>query len=133
MWFAPRYRFCVPVDEIALQSILKYGKRESTGYRGHVNVIEPYLHIPDPSSPDYTDEIAEGIDIHDQGEEPIKGSRMIEVGWMRCDVGFLLSTLYGASFKLGNSFEFWYRRPPFLGGDGFSDYLPPDDIPLPKA
>jgi hypothetical protein len=127
----------VQVDEIALQSVLKYGKVRELyygDYIGHVNVIGPYLEIRDPNDPDFANEIAEEHDIHDQREELLEGSRMINVGWMRCDLSFLIPKLCQECSYCRNTFESWlYRRPPLKAGDSFGEYLLPNDIPLPKG
>jgi hypothetical protein len=47
---APRYRYCIQIDHVSLNSILKHDKdEESLGYRGHVNLIKLDWEIPNPS------------------------------------------------------------------------------------
>jgi hypothetical protein len=130
---APRYHYCIQVDDIALNSMLKHGMDdESSDYRGHVNLINVYWSISDPNDPEHKDAEELEYNLIDQGQPPIEGCRMHDVGWMRCDVGGMLSTLYSYLVQDGNWIDWYYRRPPLIWQEG-TDYVDaPKDIPLLK-
>jgi hypothetical protein len=106
LWLAPRYHFCIQVDEIALNSMLKYG--ESKGhYRGHVNLVNACWEIPMPEEWELKEAADLEINLFDEGEEPIEGCRLYDVGWMRCYVRDMFISLYGMLMRDG-VWEDWY-------------------------
>jgi hypothetical protein len=130
---APRYQYCVQVDDIALKSILKYGEEEPySNYHGHVNIVKVDWEIPDPNTPEHKDAEKLGYNPVDEGEPPIEGCRLYDVGWMRCDVEGMLSALYTYLVKDGNWDDWYYHRPPQVWWDGSQASDAPDDVPDPK-
>jgi hypothetical protein len=132
MLISPRYRFCIQVDEIALNSVLRYHNQGNSFYSGHVNVISLNWELPDPDDEEHANATDLGYDTIDQGELPIESCRLYDVGWMRCDIGHILPTLYSYLIKNANFEEWYYRRPPAIANGWNDRYYPPDDIALPK-
>lgn len=79
LWLAPHYHFYMQVDEIAIDSMLKYGESRHP-YRGHVNVINGRWSILSPEEWEIKE--AEGLEINlfDETEQLVEGCRLYDVG-----------------------------------------------------
>lgn len=92
---AHRYRFCVYADEQALQSVINAEPQSLVDKSGFVKLINKDWQ-PDPED--------------DEGEEPIEGCTLHDVGWMM--VGYQ-DVMVNMCVHLRESFcwELEYRRP----------------------
>jgi hypothetical protein len=127
---APRYHYCVQVDDIALKSILECGKND-VGYRGQVNLINVYWSFPNHDEAERKEAEEAKVDLIDEGEPPIEGCRLYDVGWMRYDIRDMLISLYGYSVRDRVREDWYYERPPRVWkGPSYVDAS--EGIPLPK-
>ena len=114
-----RYRYCVYVDEDVLRSVLDAddGIRNFEGeLQGYLDVLdaewEPPTQQPETndSVTDQNDGEDEVYDPVDDGEEPVDGCKLYNVGWMRIESTCLMPTAY-AMFNIG-AWHINYQRPP---------------------
>jgi hypothetical protein len=113
---SPRYSFCLHVDAEALDSVVHGAPQppelDSSGV-GWVALIDANWDLPDPDTFDYQDN---GMDprIHDptdEGEVPVEGCKLYDVGWMRMGAQSIGISAYSALTNPANWVHL-YRRPP---------------------
>lgn len=96
-----RYRYCIHVDAEALESVVHHARASpepDAGGPGFVNLVSRYWE-PDTA------------DLMEKGAEPVEGSELQDVGWMKVDYQFLMVDFY----VLLRDWDDWfreYRRPP---------------------
>ncbi|CZR61337.1 uncharacterized protein PAC_11233 [Phialocephala subalpina] len=94
-----RYRYCIQVDDAALESMFDYGSRKYSNL-GHVNLIqkdwEPYAHVPKEKEP---------------VENPIEDCTLHDVGWMMISYTSVMVDEYCQLQEDGNWYT-EYQRPP---------------------
>ena len=113
----PRYEYCLHVDQGALDSIIDPEKqlaKEDAGIRGYVNLIDANWEMPDAGerAAQLRIDDPEEDDPLDDGEEPIDGCKLYDVGWMKVSV---IGLMPGGYAKL--RMRLWeenYVRPPAL-------------------
>jgi len=96
-----RYRYCIQVDDEALQSVIEDEPATENGgiFEGFVNVIKKDW---EPAKPD-----ARGLEVM----EPIEGCTQDDVGWMMISYQFVIGEMYFL-LRGWNSWYIEYRRPP---------------------
>jgi len=93
-----RYRYCIQVDAVALESVIQDAPESHIISDGFVNLIWKDW---EPSRPDPREEV----------EEPIEGCTQHEVGWMMVGYQFVVVCMY-CYLRDWNDFYREYRRPP---------------------
>jgi hypothetical protein len=127
---SPRYKYCISIDSASLNGTLNH-LHNTSGYKGHVNVINLGWELPDPNDPEYANAEEEGYNPIDEGEPPIEGVRTWDVGWMRCSLDYVMPTFYSFLAEHGVWEERGYRRPPEVADDCISAVQAPKDVPSP--
>jgi hypothetical protein len=103
----PRYGYCIHVDEEALQSVLRARHPDTDGY---VNLIQADWAVPDEEEQEKIRQEFQTDDALEEGEEPIEGCRMYDVGWLKIHLGAVMPSAYA---KLhGGDWDLSYARPP---------------------
>lgn len=90
-----RYRYCIQVDNEALESVILYDP--ATSPPGYVNLLwKDWEPTPDPREP---------------VEEPTEGCTQIDVGWMMVDYKDVMVAMYRL-LRDWNDWDLEYRRHP---------------------
>jgi len=106
----PRTTYCVQVDEAALKSVVEPDPKLSGPFDnlGFVNLVRADWEVPDPA--DHDPEETGFNDPFDEGEDPVEGCRLWDVGWWKVSAcGSMLGT-YGR--LLSKHWGISYVRPP---------------------
>ncbi|KAF2495513.1 hypothetical protein BU16DRAFT_391565 [Lophium mytilinum] len=108
---ATRYTFPVYVDEEAMRSVIDPAP-DKWPHSAYIILIDGDWELRDPETFDYE---AMGFDLDedcmDDGEEPIEGCRLEDVGWLKAMVLDLIPGKY-AGLEQPGQWAFYYRRPP---------------------
>lgn len=96
---SPRYSYFAHVDTAALESIVGPDVVDEGDY---VNIVDSQWYLPGPDD--------EG-ESADEGEEPVEGCRMYDVGWMKMSSGSLHLSAY-AFLENADLWSSAYTRPP---------------------
>jgi len=103
--------YCVHVDKAALKSVVEAASKppeDDVDSIDYVSLIQADWTLPNPDEHDPGENGTD--DPYDDGEEPIKGCRLYDVGWTRvCNSGLVLPTY--ARLTAGD-WEVSYTRPP---------------------
>ncbi|KAL9639681.1 MAG: hypothetical protein Q9164_000773 [Protoblastenia rupestris] len=96
-----RYRYCIHIDAEALESVVQHARAppqpEARG-PGFVNIVSRYWE-PDTS------------DLMGKGAEPVEGSELQDVGWMKVGYQCVMVDFY-VLLRDWNDWYREYRRPP---------------------
>lgn len=91
-----RYEYCLYIDDDSLYSIIdKDTKLPKTASAGHVNIIKASWAVP--TDPEEIQEMYEEHGADDpggEGEEPVEGCTMRDIGWMKADTAGLMPEMY---------------------------------------
>ncbi|OCK76954.1 hypothetical protein K432DRAFT_251937, partial [Lepidopterella palustris CBS 459.81] len=115
-WGRPRgvlYAFPIHVDTAALESVV--GESVDRPEEGYVNLINSYWAMPDPETYDFegNGKVRGEDDPTDEGEEPVEGCRLWDVGWMKADIFDLVPGKYATLLQPGRYYT-CYKRPPVV-------------------
>lgn len=121
-----RYNYFVQIDEESLYSIIdretKTHTRDYGLVLGHVNVISADWELPDPQyyaeirAADNDEDPSDYEDPVDEGEEPLEGCRLYDVGWMKTNIS--VSHVGTQQILTESVWDHNYVRPP-----GIADYF----------
>lgn len=108
-----RYAFPIHVDTAALESVV--GESVDRPEEGYVNLINSYWAMPDPETYDFegNGKVRGEDDPTDEGEEPVEGCRLWDVGWMKADIFDLVPGKYATLLQPGRYYT-CYKRPPVV-------------------
>jgi len=115
LFSSPRYTYCIHVDAEALQSVMNGPQPPDVDFDGHgrVNIVDVGWEMPDWETYDYEGDGYERgeIDRTDEGEEPVEGVRLYDVGWMKMG----MQSMGVPAFAYLTNPGLWmgaYKRPP---------------------
>ncbi|KAF7171146.1 hypothetical protein CNMCM5623_003575 [Aspergillus felis] len=107
-----RYRYCIQVDEEALESVVHRAPAPWGEIRvnnvGYINLISKEWEPYDPVEYEDQEEVVE-----EPPEEPIEGCTLHDVGWMKVLYDRVMVSKYNY-LRNGMAWEYEYRRPPQL-------------------
>ncbi|RWA12799.1 hypothetical protein EKO27_g2301 [Xylaria grammica] len=112
----PRYTYCIHVDAESLRSVIHDGPQppdHDLHGVGWVALIDSHWQMPNPETFDFE---GNGLDPEtddptDEGEVPVEGCRLYEVGWMRMGTQSIGVPAY-AFLQRPGLFYAAYQRPP---------------------
>lgn len=110
----PRYQYCIHVDEDALHSINSNSNSESplsdVRADAYVNLIKANWALPSGEEAEYMKREIGIEDPTDEGEKPVEGCRMTDVGWMKVSLRSIMPGMY-LQLQPG-AWDESYTRPP---------------------
>lgn len=114
----PRYNFCIHVDADSLDSVVDRGPPPEVpdmNKISYVNLLDVNFKMPDLATFDWESEgMVKGVDDPtDDGEPPVEGRTLEDVGWMKLCVDGLAPEAYAELEPVHRWYEF-YRRPPIV-------------------